>query len=168
MYHAIFENGTVISKNTFEEAKAIPYANYVVKAVNLAASGSRYSRYKYEIMDSIGNPINLNIGDFELIDIGNTITGWNYDYLELTFFDKKNSVPFTIRSDGGFIGNFYTAVVNFMKMLNELGSYKAYQNKLRIEELENQLESSKKQIESKNNEIKELREELRNLKDIKS
>ncbi len=90
-YHTIFNNGTNIRTSTFEEAKAIPYAEYIIRTTQLSKTSDRYFSSKNEIMDENGNPKNLKIGDFELINISNDVSSWTQFYQNLTFYDLKNN-----------------------------------------------------------------------------
>lgn len=165
MYYALFKNGTKVEKRTFEEAKIIPYAEYIIRSTNQAPDGAKYLYFKHEILDNNGIPKNLKIGNFEIIDIGEDVISYNYYFKELTFFDTKNSIPFRKRIEGNFIEVFYSEVISFMEHLNSLGSYEAYQNSLKIEELNKEIANLKDSLNRRDEKIRSLEDELKKLKE---
>lgn len=165
MYYALFSNGTSVEKRTFEEAKLIPYVEYIIRSTNQAPEGAKYLFFKHEILDNNGNPKNLKIGNFEIIDIGEDVISYNYYFKELTFFDIKNSIPFKKRIEGNFISVFYSSVIPFMEHLNSLGTYEAYKNSLKIEELNKEIASLKDSLNRKDEKISGLEDELKKLKE---
>jgi hypothetical protein len=165
MYYALFSNGTSVEKGTFTEAKSIPYSEYIIEKVDVTPQNSRYLIYKHVVLDINGNPKILKIGNFELIDISSDIIERNMRHVELTFFDTKNSIPFKEKITSNFIDVFYTDVISFMEHLNSLGTYEAYQNSLKTEELKKEIANLKDSLNRRDEKIRSLEDELKKLKE---
>lgn len=164
-YSAHFKNGTFIEKFTFEDAKAVPYSEYILSTEVLNPKADRYWVRKHRILDNEGNPKTLRIGNFELIDISDDVAGWNTLYQNLTFFDHNTSNAFIIQSNGNFLPNFHESLILFLNRLNELGRYEAFQNLEKIQKQEKDIAILNDRLSKKDERIKELEEEIKKLKE---
>ncbi len=168
-YFAVFRNDSTIRKNTLEEALKVPYLEYVLERQiandRTTEYGNRYTGYKYKIFNLNGEEINIRIGDFEIINIGDDGVGFNYRSRSISVYDHKNKTVHEFSVDGFLENCLFKNVISFVENLNSIGSYEGYLDKNKIDRLNKDLESKNTRIIDLESTISELKKEIEKLKE---
>jgi hypothetical protein len=160
-YFVWYNDGSIISKNSLEEAMELSYFEYIIKLNPIKESSKGYIQYKYDFFDKNGQKTKIKINNFELLDI--IESDYNSYDKELIFYDIIRSEIFRVKKNGGFHFMFSECIINFLKKINELGSFEVYKILKKNEGLEKEIQDIRKILNEKNDLIEDLKKQIDNL-----
>ncbi|MCH6198566.1 hypothetical protein MMU07_03170 [Aquiflexum sp. LQ15W] len=165
IYSAWFKDGSVINKDSLEEAIKLSYFDFIIKSTPLKKCQKGYIQCRYDFFDKNGNSTKVKINNFELIDI---IEGdYNSFDKELIFYDTNRNELFKTSINGGFPSVFQRHIMEFLKKVNELGSFDVYKILQENERLKKEIEKFENMITQKNSLLEDLENQIENLKQDK-
>jgi hypothetical protein len=154
-YIAIFNDGSYVEKETFEEILILPEFLVLLKKYDFGKFGQ--GSYNFMFIDKENRPTTLKIGDFEIIDI----RWWRRPiYLSFKIYDYTEKIAYDYQSKAIELKALREEIIPLLKTLNEVGSWKKYMA-IKLEE-ENQL--LKKENETLKNQVIALQKEIDDLK----
>jgi hypothetical protein len=144
-YHAFYTNGLSVSNPNILDLSMLPNIDYIVKT---EYNTGGYP--KYIVVDKEGQVRLLRVGGFELHDVGyvgfNSVTK-KYPVLITVCETRLNNV-FQLHLDAiNDVSILPLYIVPFLKLLNEHGSYKSYEQSLELVKLRSTIDSLTKQLE---------------------
>ncbi len=123
--------------------------------------------YRFEILDELGNHSTYRIGDFEVIQIYPDVGIYAFQSRKIDILDTRlgSKHDYYMRKGKGdnyvaLIQPFYEELNEILTTLNELGSWKAYEQSIKLQEKDKEIKSLTANEEKLQNEIDMLKKEL--------
>lgn len=127
LFFVVFENNGCIQKNTFAGAINIPGCKCIYKF------WSTNNGHGHNLLNPTGEEGTFRIGEFECLSIERK---GNSDVV-FKIYSNKDDAVYETPSIKGFGETLIKQLKPTLELLNELGSWKAYENQLKVQELEN-------------------------------
>ena len=162
-YCALFEDGSYIEKDTFEEIGILPNFFILLQIVHVNSYDEYKHYYQFKPLTREGKPSTIRIGNFEIIDIGPQKGTWNFAGMTIKIFDHNSGMVHEYKATSTkTLEVFKNELFPLLNHLNELGSWKNYQNYQKVIELQKENDNLAKQIQSLKEKIKQLEEDRDN------
>jgi hypothetical protein len=144
-YYAFHENGLSVNNPNLSDLSQLPDIEYIIKVEYIAGRSA-----KYTVVNSDGSIRLLAVGGFELRDVDyvgfNSVTK-KYP-VTLTLCETRLNHVFQVSIDAVSDASIYPKyILPFLKILDEHGSYKSYEQSLEIEKLTSKVSSLSRQLE---------------------
>lgn len=149
-FHAIMQNGTIVSKDRMQSIFDVPRAEYYLHAVyeyTFKTSANTTDWYRFQFIDNSGNPITFRQGDFEVNYIDTDRGYTNFFGREIQIYDTRKNQLYTFTSKARGAKFVKEELIPLINELNHYGSWEARKVAMENTSLKSEIESYKKQIE---------------------